>query len=152
MYGFLLKGPRGSKGDTEGPRVTLPNHSVALQPDTRAVLYFCGGGGVGGVIQRRGRGGRRGGEEVSRPTTTDDHRQHSECKPPSLHQEKQRTSDRSGKRRAETNLPLNVRFKKRVLDFPLGPSTAVRHRERSPTASGPGRAKGPTLEKARARR
>lgn len=44
VYGVLLKGPRGSKGDTEGPRVTLPNHSVALQPETRAVLYFCGGG------------------------------------------------------------------------------------------------------------
>lgn len=34
-------GPRGSKGDTEGPRVSLPNHCVALRGEGQ------GGGGWG---------------------------------------------------------------------------------------------------------
>lgn len=35
-------GPRGSKGDTEGPLVSLPNHCVALRGEGQ------GGGGWGG--------------------------------------------------------------------------------------------------------
>ena len=89
---WLRKGPGGSKGDTEGPCVSLPNHCVALWGQRTRGRFLKGGGeeGRGGkpehkteVIRRRGRGGRRGGEEVSRLTTTDVHRQHSsECKPP----------------------------------------------------------------------
>ena len=49
---WLRKGPGGSKGNTEGPCVSLPNHCVALWGQRTRGRFLKGGGrSVGGVNQ-----------------------------------------------------------------------------------------------------
>lgn len=75
----IRRGPVVPKGTLRAPVSPFQTTVRRYNRTTRAGLFRGGGAG-----SDKEEGEVEGEEEVSRPTTTDDHRQHSECKPPCL--------------------------------------------------------------------